>query len=130
MASSEERFPILRPARGRSQVEPTTYINGVSITVSPWDFCLLFSRALPAEPLSEDPQARPNAQRERRELAMQGEVVQRIVMSPEHAKAMVSQLAENVAMFESEFGTIPAVVEQRPPEAEKPQPRTRNRRPK
>jgi len=105
MASEEQRFPIIRPPRGQVAAEATTYVNGVAITVSPWDFCLMFSRAIPTEPLADDPEAQLG--QGRREVPLQGEVVQRIVMSPEHAKAMATQLAENVAMYEDEFGPIP-----------------------
>jgi hypothetical protein len=106
MASEEEGFRIVRPPRAQPP-EPTTYINGVAVTVSPWDFCLMFSRALPTDPLVNDPQAQIGKGGARREVAMQGEVVQRIVMSPEHAKAMAAQLAQNIVLFESEFGPIP-----------------------
>jgi len=102
--ATEEGFRIVRPPRAQPS-EPTTYINGVAVTVSPWDFCLMFSRAIPTDPLVNDPQAQVGEGR--REVAMQGEVVQRIVMSPEHAKAMAAQLTQNVVLFESEFGPIP-----------------------
>ena len=108
--ASEERFSFIRPQRPQLQPEPMTYVNGVAITVSPWDFCMMFSRAVPSEPLSADPEAQLGAVR--REVPMVGEIVERIVMSPEHAKALAAQLTENVALFEAEFGEIPQPKQQ------------------
>jgi hypothetical protein len=121
--ADEERFPIIRPPRLQSQPEGASYVNGVAITVSPWDFCLLFSRAIPTDPLSDDPGTQTGA-RGRHEVAMQGDVVQRIVMSPEHAKAMAAQLAQNVTLYENEFGEIPGP---KPEPAATPKPRARKR---
>ncbi len=132
--ASEEGFRVVRPPRASLSSEPTTYVNGLAIILSPWDFNLLFSRALPTEPLSKDPEARPTV-RGRRAVLMGGdaEVVQRIVMSPEHAKAMAAQLAENVALYEREWGGIPAIVEAKPDPVTKPgarKPRARRTRSK
>jgi hypothetical protein len=106
--AAEERSPLLYEGLRSSPPEPpTNYVNGVAITVSPWDFCLLFLRGLPAQPLmfsegSEDAG-------DRRQEPLGAEIVQRIVMSPEHAKSMVARLQENLDMYEREYGVIPAI---------------------
>jgi hypothetical protein len=85
---------------------PTNYVNGVAITVSPWDFCLLFIRGLPNQPLSE---VEVEVVEGRRRGPLDAEIVQRIVMSPEHAKSMVARLQENIELYEEEFGEIPTI---------------------
>lgn len=108
MAINEERSPLFYQGAQASPPEPpTNYVNGVAITVSPWDFCLLFLRGLPNQPLSEATEVEVIEGRGRRPL--DAEVVQRIVMSPEHAKSMAARLQENVVLYEQEFGEIPTV---------------------
>jgi hypothetical protein len=102
-----ERSPLLYQGVQASPPEPpTNYVNGMAITVSPWDFCLLFIRGLPNQPLSETEVEVVEGQRRG---ALDTEIVQRIVMSPEHAKSMVARLQENVALYEHEFGEIPTI---------------------
>ncbi len=87
------RFPVEGWAQA-PVTEPTSYVNGVAITVSPWDFCLLFLRGLPTQPLSVSEGT--EFIEGRRQGPLEAEIVQRIVMSPQHAKSMVARLQENV----------------------------------
>jgi Protein of unknown function (DUF3467) len=106
--ASKEQFPLLyQGAPTVLPTLPTNYVNGVAITVSPWDFCLLFIRGLPNQPLSEAQDAEIVGGRRRGPL--EAEIVQRVVMSPEHAKSMVARLQENVELYEGEYGEIPTI---------------------
>ncbi len=120
----EGQFPRLYQATHASPPEPpTNYVNGVAITVSPWDFCLLFIRGLPNQPLSETEMEIVEG---RRRGPLDAEIVQRIVMSPEHAKSMVARLQENVELYEQEFGEIPIIATAaplQPNESDSPEPR-------
>lgn len=127
--ATEERFPIVRPPRAQPQPEPTTYVNGVAILFSPWDFSLLFVRGLPSDPLADDPEA---GKRDPgwHQKAIRGEVVQRIVMSPEHAKAMAAQLIGNVEAYEREYGVVPSIVDSKEKPKTETTPRKRTSRSK
>lgn len=85
------------------------------ILFSPFDFSLLFVRGLPSDPLADDPDAH-RRDPDWRQKAIRGDVVQRIVMSPEHAKAMARQLSENVEAYEKEFGEVPSIKGSEPKE--------------
>jgi hypothetical protein len=105
--AAADRSPLLyQGVQALPPEPPTNYVNGVAITVSPWDFCLLFLRGLPNQPLSET-EAEVVAGHRRGPL--DAEIVQRIVMSPEHAKSMIARLQENVELYEQEFGEIPTI---------------------
>lgn len=82
---------------------PSLYVNGLAIYYSPWDFSLMFLRGLPSEsPIerSESGELRFN---------VNYRIAHGVVMSPQHAKAMLSALAKNVEAYEREHGEIPAV---------------------
>ena len=101
--------PILFGARSAGD-PPLYYVNGLSILYSPYDFSFLFQRAVPSEPLSESG-------------AIEQDVVARVVMSPEHAKAMTKVLKANLESYEKENGEIPAIdpgIVQRTEAAAKP----------
>jgi hypothetical protein len=83
---------------------PSVYVNGIAIYFSPWDFSLMFLRGLPSEGAverSETGELRFNASYR---------VAQSVVMSPQHAKAMLAALAENIDLYEAEHGSIPTVA--------------------
>jgi Protein of unknown function (DUF3467) len=81
-------------------VTPTLYVNGIAILFSPWDFSLMFLRGLPAESPSEPSE---------HNFATTTRVVQSVVMSPQHAKAMLNALAHNIQAYEQQHGEIPIV---------------------
>lgn len=80
---------------------PTLYVNGIAILFSPWDFSLMFLRGLPAE--SPDESSEHN-------FATTSRVVQSVVMSPQHAKAMLNALTQNIQAYEQQHGEIPNVL--------------------
>ena len=85
------------------QSGPSVYVNGISIYFSPWDFSLMFLRGLPSEGLVE----RSEAGEPR--FNVNYRIAQGVVMSPQHAKAMLAVLAENIRLYEEEHGSIPTV---------------------
>jgi hypothetical protein len=66
-----------------------TYSNTVRISHTPFEFVIDFGRTLPDQP----------------ELI---KIVERIVMSPQHTKAFLQALEENMRRYEAQFGAIPA----------------------
>ena len=67
-----------------SKIEPV-YSNFANISHQPFDFTLDFLRISPPR----------------------GDIVGRVMMSPQHAKAFLAALTENVAKYEKSFGPIP-----------------------
>jgi hypothetical protein len=76
------------------------YCNGVQVFTSSWDFNFEFYHVVPI--LGEQEGEPPTITRN---------VVQRTVMSPQHAKAFLEVLGQNVVAWEAQFGEI-----QTPPE--------------
>jgi hypothetical protein len=80
-----------------------TYINGVQVLFSPWDFNVLLFHGfpgnvtLPAEPGGSV------------EIGIEQRLLHRVVMSPQHAKALLRALGENVEKYEKEHGEIPVI---------------------
>jgi hypothetical protein len=66
-----------------------TYSNTVRISHTPFEFVIDFGRTLPDQP----------------ELIR---IVERIVMSPQHTKAFLQALEENMRRYEAQFGAIPS----------------------
>jgi len=66
-----------------------TYSNTVRISHTPFEFVIDFGRTLPNQP----------------ELI---KIVERIVMSPQHTKAFLQALEENMRRYEAQFGAIPS----------------------
>lgn len=92
-----------------------TYVNGVQILASQWEFTLLFSQT----------SATPGAQQPGEELAVQvtRNLVGRFVMSPQHAKAFAEILRQNVQKYEEQHGEIPLMLApEGPASAEEPAP--------
>jgi hypothetical protein len=84
--------PPARPAAAQLPVELSdevaegTYSNLMFVTHSTCEFVLDFARALPG--------------------GRKGKVYSRVVMTPQHAKALWDLLTRNVAMFEETHGAI------------------------
>ena len=76
------QFPVELP----DEVAEGIYSNLMFVTHSPCEFVLDFARALPG--------------------GRKGKVYSRVVMTPQHAKALSELLARNVEMFEQTNGTI------------------------
>lgn len=91
----------------------TLYVNGIAILYSPWDFSFVFLRGLPSEaPQGELPSGEHNFRTTTRPVSS-------VVMSPQHAKAMLKSLMQNIEAYEKEHGEIP-VVESAPSLAQGP----------
>jgi hypothetical protein len=74
---------------------PPAYSNNVNILTSTWDITFEFSQlSLTA------------SQEENQPPVVSADVVQRIVMSPQHAKAFSEVLRQNVSQWEQQFGEI------------------------
>lgn len=87
---------------------PTQYCNGVQIVISSWDFNFEFYQVVPIP-----------GEQEGEPTTLSRNVVQRTVMSPQHAKAFLEVLRQNVAAWEAQFGQIQSPPEnQNPPEIE------------
>jgi hypothetical protein len=92
---------------------PSPYCNSAKIVISFFDFNFEFSQRVPV----------PGGQAG--ELsAVSANLIQRIVMSPEHAKAFLELLQRNVAEYEGQFGQIKPVPqpESQPPSQENERP--------
>lgn len=74
---------------------PGRYCNNVQIIHSLWDFNFEFAQMAPI----------PRGENEPPEVAHN--LVERIVMSPQHAKAFLAVLAQNVEQWEEQFGELP-----------------------
>jgi|SRR4051812_35284190 hypothetical protein len=79
-----------------------TYANDVNVSNSPWDFVFDFAQLVGA------PRVAPPAEGEDAEVLKH--VVGRFVMSPQHTKAFLQVLAENIARYEAQWGDIPDVL--------------------
>jgi hypothetical protein len=83
---------------------PSPYCNNAKITLSFFDFYIEFLQNVPVlgGQTGVPPENAPN-------------LVQRIVMSPEHAKAFLELLGESVANYEKQFGEIKPKPDLPPP---------------
>jgi uncharacterized protein DUF3467 len=75
----------------------SVYSNNLQMEVSPWDFKLIFGEI-------EKGEADPTGQRL---VKLHVEDKVRVSMSPQHAKAVLKVLQENVALYEKQIGPIP-----------------------
>jgi hypothetical protein len=87
------------PVWGPNDAGLATYVNGVEILASQWDFTFLFSQV----------SATPRQLKPGEEVGVQvtKNLVGRFVMSPQHAKAFVEILRQNVQTYEDQHGEIP-----------------------
>ena len=82
-----------------------TYVNGVELVVSQWEFTLLFSQisgtVQPAQADAE-PTDEPRVQ-------VTKSLIGRFAMSPQHTKAFLEILRQRVAAYEEQYGELPAI---------------------
>lgn len=90
---------------------PGVYCNAVQILFSPWDFNLELSQLAPeatlevsSAPPGETPEAAVSG------VQIHKHVVSRVVMSPQHTKALLKVLEDNIAKYEASFGEIPSLA--------------------
>lgn len=88
-------------APGGAAGGPSPYCNNVNIFPSLWEFTFLFSQMVPL------------GQRDDGSPILSQEPVEKLVMSPQHAKAFSEALANSVNQWEQQFGQLPTVS---PPE--------------
>jgi hypothetical protein len=82
--------------RGVSPQDPSsTYVNGADINASPWDFQFNFQRLVVL------------GRNEAGEPQVAAQIVDRIVMSPHHARALHAMLGEALTAWEKAHGAIP-----------------------
>ena len=92
---------------GALPAAPVTYVNGVQVTASEWDFTLLFSVATPRWAQQADGEPAP--------ITAEVRVAQGVVMSPQQAKVLTTLLDRNVKRWEKQNGKIkiaPRVIEE------------------
>lgn len=93
------------PSSGETTIEVqgvnTIYVNGVAILYSPWDFSFVFLRGLPSEAVGSGGTEHS--------FSIMARAVSSVVMSPQHAKATLKALADNIAAYEREHGEIPTI---------------------
>jgi Protein of unknown function (DUF3467) len=94
---------VIRPGLNEPGGGPSMYVNGIAIYFSPWDFSLMFLRGLPSESAVE------RTPKGDLEFHVNYRIAQSVVMTPQHAKAMLTALAKNIEQYEAEHGPIPAV---------------------
>lgn len=83
--------------------EPTSaghYVNFANILHNPTEFVVDFGRIVPGRP--------------------DVKILSRILTTPVHAKQLLKALAQNIALYEQQFGTIPEITAAPSPSAESP----------
>jgi Protein of unknown function (DUF3467) len=88
---------------------PGSYCNAVQIFFSPWEFNFELAHLAPEvriEPMEPSGQAPEPA------VEVHKHIVAKVVMSPQHTKALLKVLRDNVANYEGQFGEIPDVAPQ------------------
>lgn len=83
---------------------PSAYSNSAQIVVSFFDFSFEFNQTVPVESQAGELPG------------VSTSLVQRIVMSPQHAKAFLNALQQNVDHYEQQFGEIPPAPQLPPQE--------------
>lgn len=78
---------------------PVVYCNGVQVATSQWDITVLFFHSSPLPANVEEGGDLSQGNFERR-------VVQAVVMSPQHAKALATVLTHNIEVWEQNNGEI------------------------
>lgn len=92
-------FQPLNPIQFGAPALPVVYCNGVQVAVSQWDITCLFFHATPLPASVEQTGSPADGTMERR-------IVQAVVMSPQHAKALAVVLTHNVEAWEQQNGEI------------------------
>lgn len=83
--------------------EPTSaghYVNFANILHNPTEFVVDFGRIVPGRP--------------------DVKILSRILTTPVHAKQLLKALAQNIALYEQQFGAIPEVTVAAAPSADAP----------
>src|SRR4051794_37827283 len=93
MAHQPQNF-VLNPGAGLP-IPAAAYTNGVQIIASQWDLTILFFHTIPTGPANEQG-----------EMPAEQRVVQGVVMSPQHAKAVALVLDKNVRAWEEQNGEV------------------------
>jgi hypothetical protein len=86
-------------------IPPTTYSNAAQVLFSPWDFVIDFAHLAVIQNVT---QAEGGEQQV--ETTAVAQATQRIVMSPQHAKAFLRILDQNVANYEAQYGDVPDIT--------------------
>jgi hypothetical protein len=79
----------------QTQVEFGQYVNGISVMTSQWDFVFDFQQMTI---LGKSEEGEP-------QVALRH--VERLIMSPQHAKAFHAVLTETLQRYEASFGVVP-----------------------
>jgi Protein of unknown function (DUF3467) len=90
----------------------TTYVNAAQIVFSPWDFGLQFSHivaSISSKPPKAEEAADEAPEESETEISVEQRSVSHIVMSPQHTKAFLNALQDNVRKYEAQFGEIPSL---------------------
>ena len=84
---------------------PNSYCNSVQISTSPWDITLELSVLVPIP--ADQPNGVPTVSKT---------VLNRLLMSPGHAKAFKDALTTSLEQWEDQFGEIPPLPPMPPPQ--------------
>lgn len=93
----DEGVPQWSFVPGNDPYGQSRYCNGVEIFNTQWDFTMELFHIVPSS--APEVGGQPSITRN---------VVERIVMSPTHAKAFMEILQQNVAQYEQQYGSIPS----------------------
>lgn len=91
---------------------PGTYCNSLQLLFSPWEFNFEFSQLAPEATV----EAKPPTEGAPPQAAVTGveiykHLISKVVMSPQHTKAVLKVLQENIVEYEAQFGTIPEITQ-------------------
>lgn len=92
---------------GDAMHAPSSYCNGMQIYVTQWDVTLEFFQLIPL-PHEEEGAVEGGVSPV---IATGRKLIQRIVMSPQHAKAFLEVLGQNVAEYEKLYGEVPLLIQ-------------------
>jgi hypothetical protein len=92
------QFASHRPEFSHNDFSAPTYANSLNIFWSQWDFLFQFHHNFIIMPDESDP-------------AFARDAVSRVVISPQHAKALLNVMIEQVAKYEEKYGEIVLVSE-------------------
>lgn len=89
---------------------PGVYCNAVQILFSPWEFNLELAQLAPEATLQAPPATLgQTSEAAITDLQIFKHVVSRVVMSPQHTKALLAVLRQNIDKYEEQFGEIPVI---------------------
>lgn len=80
------------------------YANAVQILFGPWDLMLDFSHIAPVQKVVTGEDGEQTV-----ETSVATQAAQRVVMSPQHAKALFEILRQNLETYEGQYGEIPNI---------------------